>query len=42
VQLGFFHRIPAEIISHDVRLYQVFSLSLRDVELIMAGTSPTK
>ncbi|HTW68825.1 MAG TPA: hypothetical protein VME47_02960 [Acetobacteraceae bacterium] len=33
------HRFPAEIISHAVRLYHVFSvfsLSLRDVELLMA------
>src|SRR4051794_40579013 len=28
------HRFPAEIISHAVWLYHVFSLSLRDVELI--------
>ena len=27
------HRFPAEIISHAVWLYDVFSLSLRDVEL---------
>ena len=27
------HRFPAEIISHAVWLYHVFSLSLRDVEL---------
>jgi putative transposase len=31
------HRFPAEIISHAVWLYHVFSLSLRDVELILAG-----
>jgi putative transposase len=30
------YRFPAEIISHAVRLYHVFSLSLRDVELILA------
>jgi putative transposase len=30
------HRFPAEIISHAVWLYPVFSLSLRDVELILA------
>src|ERR1700757_433516 len=30
------HRFPAEIISHAVWLYFVFSLSLRDVELILA------
>jgi putative transposase len=30
------HRFPAEIISHAVRLYHVFSLSQRDVELILA------
>jgi putative transposase len=30
------HRFPAEIISRAVWLYHVFSLSLRDVELIMA------
>src|ERR1700739_2363643 len=30
------HRFPAEIISHAVWLYRVFSLSLRDVELILA------
>jgi putative transposase len=30
------HRIPAEIISHAVWLYHVFSLSLRDVELLLA------
>jgi putative transposase len=31
------HRFPAEIISHAVWLYHVFSLSLRDVELILAA-----
>jgi putative transposase len=30
------HRFPAEIISHTVWLHHVFSLSLRDVELILA------
>jgi hypothetical protein len=30
------HRFPAEIISHGVWLYHVFSLSVRDVELILA------
>ena len=30
------HRFPAEIISHAVWRYHVFSLSLRDVELILA------
>ena len=30
------HRFPAEIISHAVWLYHTFSLSLRDVELILA------
>jgi putative transposase len=30
------HRFPAEIISHAVWLYHVFSLCLRDVELILA------
>ena len=29
------YRFPAEIISHAVWLYHVFSLSLRDVELIL-------
>jgi hypothetical protein len=29
------HRFPAEIINHAVWLYHVFSLSLRDVELIL-------
>ena len=29
-------RFPAEIISHAVWLYHVFSLSLRDVELLLA------
>ena len=31
------HRFPAEVISHAVWLYHVFSLSLRDVELLLAG-----
>jgi putative transposase len=30
------YRFPAEIISHAIWLYHVFSLSLRDVELILA------
>jgi putative transposase len=30
------HRFPAEIISHAVWLYHVFTLSLRDVELLLA------
>jgi putative transposase len=30
------HRFPAEIIAHAVWLYYVFSLSLRDVELLLA------
>ena len=30
------YRFPAEIISHAVWLYHLFSLSLRDVELILA------
>jgi putative transposase len=30
------HRFPAEIISHAVWLYHLFSLSLRDAELILA------
>jgi len=30
------YRFPAEIISHAVWLYHVFSLSLRDLELILA------
>jgi putative transposase len=30
------HRFPVKIISHAVWLYHVFSLSLRDVELILA------
>lgn len=30
------HRFPAEIISHAIWLYHVFSLSLRDVKLILA------
>jgi putative transposase len=33
------HRFPAEIIRHTVWLYHVFSLSLRDVELILAERS---
>jgi putative transposase len=34
--LNYRHRFPAEIISHAVWLYHVFSLSLRDVELVLA------
>jgi putative transposase len=30
------HRFPAEVISYAVWLYHVFSLSLRDVELLLA------
>jgi putative transposase len=30
------HRFPAELIGHAVWLYHVFSLSFRDVELILA------
>ena len=30
------HRFPSAIISHAVWLYHVFSLSLRDVELLLA------
>jgi putative transposase len=33
---GYRHRFPAEIITHAVWLYHVFSLSLRDVELLLA------
>ena len=32
----FRHRFPTELISHAVWLYHVFSLSLRDVELLLA------
>ena len=35
------YRFPAEIISHAVWLYPVFSLSLRDVELILAERGVT-
>ena len=35
------HRFPAELISHAVWLYHVFSLSLRDVELILAERGVT-
>ena len=31
------YRFPAEIIGHALWLYHVFSLSLRDVELILAA-----
>ena len=34
--MGYRHRFPAEIIGHAVWLYYVFSLSLRDVELLLA------
>jgi transposase-like protein len=30
------HRFPAELIRHAVWLYHVFSLSFRDVELLLA------
>jgi hypothetical protein len=33
------HRFPAEIIGHTVRLHHVFSLRLRDVELLLAERS---
>jgi putative transposase len=33
--LHYLHWLPAEIISHAVWLYHVFSLSLRDIELIL-------
>jgi putative transposase len=35
------HRFPAEIIGHAVWLYHLFSLSLRDVELILAQRGVT-
>jgi putative transposase len=35
------HRFPAEIITHAVWLYHVFSLSLRDIELILAERGVT-
>jgi putative transposase len=35
------HRFPAEVIHHAVWLYHVFSLSLRDVELILAERGVT-
>jgi putative transposase len=35
------HRFPAEIINHAVWLYHVFSLSLREVELILAERGVT-
>ncbi len=34
--LHYRHRFPAELNSHAVWLYHVFSLSFRDVELILA------
>ena len=30
------HRFPADLISHAVWLYHVFSLSFRDVQLLLA------
>jgi putative transposase len=33
------HSFPATVISHAVWLYHVFSLSLRDVELLLAERS---
>ena len=33
---GYRHRFPVEIIRHAVWLYHVFSLSLREVELLLA------
>jgi putative transposase len=39
------YRFPAEIITHAVWLYHVFSLSLRDIDLILAeraSRSPTR
>jgi putative transposase len=35
------YRFPAEVIQHAVWLYHVFSLSLRDVELILAERGVT-
>jgi putative transposase len=35
------HRFPAAIISYAVWLYHVFSLSLRDVELMLAERGVT-
>jgi putative transposase len=35
------HRFPAEVISHAVWLYHVFSFSLRDVELLLAERGVT-
>jgi putative transposase len=35
------YRFPAEIISHAIWLYHIFSLSLRDVELILAERGVT-
>jgi putative transposase len=35
------HRFPAELISHAVSLYHVFSLSFRDVELLLAERGVT-
>jgi putative transposase len=36
LDLGYRHRFPVEIIRHAVWLFHVFSLSLRDVELLLA------
>jgi putative transposase len=33
------HRFPAEVISHAVWLYHTFSLSFRDIELLLAERS---
>jgi transposase-like protein len=35
------HRFPAEIISYDVWMYHLFTLSLRDIGLLLAGTAQT-
>ena len=35
------HRFPAELISHAVWLYHIFSLSFRDVELLLAERGVT-
>ena len=35
------HRFPAELISHAVRLYHVFGLSFREVELMLAERGVT-
>jgi putative transposase len=36
------YRFPAEIISHAIWLYHIFSLSLRDVELILAPSAGSR